>query len=549
LKQNQQNRLSNSSLGGDQVGYLNGAVATSAGSFEPSISNQFMTPLQNFVADQAYDGGVSQSLSNRSSRSNSLMRPNDYAVTMAGMSQGINAYSMAPQPANPYAFTTPITSADMAAAQTRTTDANGLTQHLNWSQQYPTSNAESFMYTQQGTNNDNRGGKTEADMMGGETSNGNAGLYTQMYSSTSSLPSNQVFDGWNLGDPFDAKAAALIAYCFADGLPRTRTELQAMDQLKHILTAVNIKRYLQLFRTHWNEHWPTIHMPTFSTLRANNGLLLSMMCIGAIYANEMSLEMERWLMVLVKQAVERSFRTLQLVDEHSVAQGSFESTSSDVEEIEALVLLQAMFIWHGDANHRQQARDEFRRVVAIARKCALTQPVPFGRPGYSILHQPRHYQANMNLAAWDWKVWVKQEERSRIMYQIYLIDCVLAMFFNRQPSFVSSEIQIQLPADDAAWDAPDARACARALGLNGEAAQHMSNVSGSRRLSQPEFHLCIQLLFSPQSEFAPRTTNVYSKFLLIHALHTAIWSLQNQSMAQGLGPGGYGKFKVSFVEQ
>jgi hypothetical protein len=240
---------------------MNG-VATSGAGFEPSLGNQFMTPIQNFVTDQGYDNGVQQSLSNRSSRSNSLMRPSDYAVSMAGLPQGMNAYSMAPQPANPYAFTTPITSADMAAAsQTRTAEPNGLNQHMNWPGNYPTTSAEGFMY--QGGANNERAIKAEPDMMGGETGNASAGLYTQMYSSTSSLPSNQVFDGWNLGDPFDAKAAALISYCFADGLPRTRNELQAMDQLKHILTADNIKRYLKLFRTHWNEHWPTIQMTNF----------------------------------------------------------------------------------------------------------------------------------------------------------------------------------------------------------------------------------------------------------------------------------------------
>jgi hypothetical protein len=402
----------------------------------------------------------------------------------------------------------------------------------------------------QGGANNERAIKAEPDMMGGEAGNASAGLYTQMYSSTSSLPSNQVFDGWNLGDPFDAKAAALISYCFADGLPRTRNELQAMDQLKHILTADNIKRYLQLFRTHWNEHWPTIHMPTFSTLEANNGLLLAMMCLGCIYANEMNLEMERWLMVLTKQAVERSFRTLQIGDEHAVKPYSFETSSSDLEEIEALVLLQSMYTWHGDATQRQQARDDFRRVVAIARRCGLTQPIPLGRPGYSMLHQSHRYQAHMNINAWNWKAWVEQEKRSRCMFLLYLTDCALAMFFNRPPSFNQSEIQIQLPADDAAWDAPNAQACMDALGLNGEPAQHMSNVSGSQRLSQPEFHLCMQLLFAPQSEFVPRTTNVFSKFLLIHALHAAIWNLQNQcSMAQGLGAGGHGKFFELFRQR
>jgi len=350
-------------------------------------------------------------------------------------------------------------------------------------------------------------------------------------------------------DPFDSKAAALVAYCFADGLPRTRSELLAMDQLKVILTATNIKRYLQFFRDNWNEHWPTVHMPTFSTLEANNGLLLAMMCVGAIYSNEMGLEMERWLMVLIRQAVERSFETIKLANGHSVGQSGFEYSSTLIEEIEAVTLLQSMFIWHGTAEHRQQARDDFALLVSIIRKCRLTQPVPLGQKGYSMLHQSHQNQANIDLTKWDWSAWTQQEERSRVMLQIYLIDCAMAMFFNTPPQLSPNEIQIQLPADDAAFDATSAESCMNALGMNGDDAQNLCNVSGSKRLSQPEFHLCMQLLFSAQSEFAPRTTNIYSKFLLIHALHAQIWSLQNQSLTQGQGAFGIGSLPSTPLSQ
>lgn len=323
-----------------------------------------------------------------------------------------------------------------------------------------------------------------------------------------------------------------------------------MDQLKVILTAKNIKRYLQLFRDNWNEHWPTIHMPTFSTLDANNGLLLSMMCVGAIYSNEMGLEMERWLMVLIRQAVMRSFRTPQFAMGQSVEQSSFEYSSSTLEEIEALMLLQSMFIWHGNADHRQQAREDYKLLVAIARKCRLTGPVPYGQKGYSMLHQSHQNQANIDLTKWDWQPWTQQEERSRVMLQIFLIDCALAMFFNQPPQILPNEIHIQLPCDDAAWDAVDAHSCMNALGMNGDDAQNLCNVSGSKRMSQPEFHLCIQLLFQSQSEFAPRTTNIYSKFLLIHALHAAIWNLQNQSLsAPGLGGFGSGSLPSTPLSQ
>lgn len=529
-------------------GYMNGVAPGSATGYDAPMPAQYMGGIQEYNAQQdQFGNSASQPNSNRSSRAPSMhgMRP-DYATSMPGMQPSMHTYSMPQQPNHPYSFSgQAVTSADMGdAGQARTVTANGIHQQaFQFAGNYQAAPAQqqNFMaYAQQAAPNE-REVKQEPEMM---TENAGPGLYQtqqQMYSSTPSLPSNQVFDGWNLGDPFDAKAAALVAYCFADGLPRTRSELLAMDQLKVILTAANIKRYLQFFRENWNEHWPMIHMPSFSTLDANNGLLLAMMCVGTIYSDEMGLNMERWLMVLIRQAVERSFECLKYASGQAGEQ-SLECSPSILEELEALTLLQSMFIWHGTAEHRQTARDDYRVLVFLARKCRLTQPIPIGQKGYSMLHQSHQHQASIDLTKWNWQAWTQQEERSRLMLQIYLIDSALAIFFNSPPQISPNEVQIQLPADDAAWDAANAQDCMDALGMNGDDAQDRCNVSGSRRLSQPEFHLCMQLLFSPQSEFAPRTTNIYSKFLLIHALHAAIWNLQNQSLAtQGSAPFGLGK--------
>ena len=525
-------------------GYMNGMPTTSAPYETMGSAAAYITGMAGYNGQEQFGGALDQqNLSNRSSRSGSMVaRPDAYSgVSMPGMPQLPHAMSLPQQAPSHYAaagsaYGYPVTSADMGSAgRAPTVTANGMGQPgMSWNGQYqsqaPAQQYGNVSYDHQPATDGDV--KPEPGMMDNQ---GNSNYPTQnhMYSSTSSMPSNTVFDGWNLGDPFDAKAAALVAYCFADGLPRTRSELLAMDQLKVILTATNIKRYLQFFRDNWNEHWPTIHMPTFSTLEANNGLLLAMMCVGAIYSNEMGLDMERWLMFLIRQAVERNFESIKIASGQVVERSGFEYSSSLIQEVEALTLLQSMFIWHGTAEHRQQAREDYRLLVSIVRKCRLTEPVPLGQQGYSMLHQSHQHQANIDLTKWEWSAWTQQEERSRVMLQIYLIDCALAMFFNSPPQLSPNEVQIQLPADDAAWDATSAEACMNALGMNGDDAQNLCNVSGSKRLSQPEFHLCMQLLFSSQSEFAPRTTNIYSKFLLIHALHAQIWNLQNQSLTQG----------------
>jgi hypothetical protein len=86
------------------------------------------------------------------------------------------------------------------------------------------------------------------------------------------------------------------------------------------------------------------------------------------------------------------------------------------------------------------------------------------------------------------------------------------------PSFQAPDIILPLPADDAAWDAPNSESCAEALDLRGTELQLKVNTTGSLRLKSLELHHAIQALHSPLAVIRPRTTNVYSKFILIHAI-------------------------------
>lgn len=115
------------------------------------------------------------------------------------------------------------------------------------------------------------------------------------------------------------------------------------------------------------------------------------------------------------------------------------------------------------------------------------------------------------------------------MYLVFLFSAALVLYFNCEPQFDPSEIKLPLPCDDAAWDATTSDECACALGLNGPDPQTAVNRSGSLRAKQLEMHLAIKALYSPTATFQPRTTNAFSKFILVHALLVQIWRLQRQS--------------------
>ncbi|OCK76622.1 hypothetical protein K432DRAFT_396278 [Lepidopterella palustris CBS 459.81] len=361
------------------------------------------------------------------------------------------------------------------------------------------------------------------------------GMFNGLYSNASGfVDTTPMFDNWVIGpsDPLQSKADALISYCFPEPslvAPGSR-DSQSLENLKRILTVENLKHFLEEFKN-FQSHWPMIHMPSFNPISANHGLLLTMICIGAVYSDRMGVPQVRWLMELVRASVHRSSHVYGLVDGSApeVIDTSDQMTS-DIEEIQALVLLQALFIWHGNHAQRHQAREEFWKLATIARRVGLLNPINTDHPGFSVLHQPTQYERR-DLSAWRWEPWVEQEKRSRAMFLIFLLDAAMVIFFNCAPKFDIYEIRLPLPADDAAWDARTNEDCAKALGLRGEAAQS-NNTTGTKRPKQVGMREALKLL-QQSGDFQPRSTNVYSKFILIHALHVQIFNIQRQLAQSG----------------
>jgi hypothetical protein len=582
---NQRNRLSTGGMVEQQHSYLNGAPAPNQ-AYDNSLTNHLLNQLPNYLAEnqqqqqqqQQVSAGLAQAyadnvaMSNRSSRSNSMMRPQmenrrsvsgfdtlapsrtgyedqaNYALqsSLAGMNSGMPAYSM-PAVSNAYAYATQTTtSAEMMPNhQVLAEPSNGMStngmfgqngasmasrqgEDPNWGMNYQNGGPENFAFPHGPVGGGGSRIKAESDLLSSSTGNGQDPAFSTLYSNSSNFAGNQVFDGWDLGDRTKEKLAALVAFCFANGIPRTQRELDIQERLRIILTVDNVNHFMKLFRN-FQTHWPILHMPTFNALEANDGLVLTMVTIGAIYSDSLGLQEVRWLMEICKTAINRSFRifkqaNIQMTDPSD----GIDSSSPDIEEIQALVLLQVMFVWHGNPQQRHNAREEYWKMVRIARQSGLLRPVALGQPGYSVLHQSSVGLTQAAFASWSWNSWVSQEKRMRAMFLIYLMDCALVIFFNRVPEFDASELQIQLPSDDAAWEAGNEMACREALGLLGQDAQERTNQSGSRRVQQPEFHKCVKLLLAPQNDFTPRSTNIYSKFILIHALHVKIWNIQHQ---------------------
>jgi hypothetical protein len=334
------------------------------------------------------------------------------------------------------------------------------------------------------------------------------------------LDVSPALENWSLGqpssNPLQHKTQALLAFCFpnAASLIPGSNEANAYNTLKTVLIGDNVRAFLHEYR-HYHSHWPLIHAPTFDPLTANLGLVLAMCCVGGVYSDRLTAKDVRWLMGIIRPAVLRSSQVYNSRQASQQVADLPQSLSADVEELQALVLLHSLFLWHGSQGQRQQVREEFGVLTNIARRAGLLQSLPRGHPGSSALHQPGPVTGE-EVNTWNWSSWIQNEKRVRLIADIFLLDACSTIFFNTQPQFDVYEIKTPLPADDAAWEARTAEDCASALGLRGQAAQ-IKNVSGSRRAKQLGMTEALGVLYGAgHGQFPERATNVFGKFSKSH---------------------------------
>ena len=274
--------------------------------------------------------------------------------------------------------------------------------------------------------------------------------------------------------------------------------------------------------TNFHAHLSVLHVPTFRALEAHIGLVAAMCCVGACYANRVSSANLREVMELLKAALESSSRMFASLLQNGSVDPQYEWTSfgsnkTDLEELQAIMLTQLLFTWHGTPEQRDKARKIFPLIASSARKVGLLSLVTNGTL-HSAVHHPDFTLQSAAVNPFDWLSWVEQEKRIRTMYMIFTYDTALGLYFNIGPEFDPFEIRLPLPADDAAWEARTAEDCAKALGLRGPEAVKLLNPDGTGRWNQPQLHMALKVLLDANFQIQPGSTNLFGKFIIIHAL-------------------------------
>ena len=286
--------------------------------------------------------------------------------------------------------------------------------------------------------------------------------------------------------------------------------------------------------THFHNHFSILHIATFRATEADVGLLTGMCCIGACYTDIVPSADIRKIVSCLDAAIEGSSRVFRsLIQDDRNGQHIVQSLGRNkvaLEELQAIMLTQVLLTWHGTPTQRLKARHTFPHIASFARKAGLLR-VSTSQVLFSPIHQPDFFADSFNPVGFDWQSWLEQEKLVRIMYFIFLSDCALGLYFNCGPLFDSFDIELPLPADDAAWEASSAAECAEALGLHGPELAKRRNPDGTQRCHQPQLRLVLKALLDSSYQIQPGATNLYGKFVLIHAILAMIRQVQLRGSA------------------
>ncbi|KAL6860134.1 hypothetical protein ACO1O0_004160 [Amphichorda felina] len=286
----------------------------------------------------------------------------------------------------------------------------------------------------------------------------------------------------------------------------------------------NIKDFLENY-THFHVHTPVLHLPTFKVMESYIGLVAAMCCIGACYSDRVHADDVRQMMDFLWIALERDCKVLSSVDLSET--GSQDADKADTEQLQAVLIMSILTLWNGNPQQRERARQTFPILASQARRLNLFS---LSRTSslYSPLHESNFDPAMFRVDHFDWELWIEQERRVRVMIGIFLGDVAMGLYFNILPQVDPLELQIPLPCDDAAWDANTAKDCMAALGLLGQDAVRDKNPFGTQRTTQPEVRSALKALLHPSIQIQPGSTNLYGKFVLIHAIMGLIYRAQTR---------------------
>ncbi|KAK3940955.1 hypothetical protein QBC46DRAFT_432999 [Diplogelasinospora grovesii] len=162
------------------------------------------------------------------------------------------------------------------------------------------------------------------------------------------------FPSWGVPSTYPSSyqllSTKIISFLYPSGAVMNNATNSAMNLY---FQADNIRDFLENY-THFHLHFSILHIPTFRMMEAYVGLIAGMCCIGACHSDRISAANIREVMNFLKAALEASSRMYASLS--GDVRDSVKYVRQDLEELQAIMLTQVLFCWHGTTLQREKAR-------------------------------------------------------------------------------------------------------------------------------------------------------------------------------------------------
>ncbi|KAI0022482.1 fungal-specific transcription factor domain-containing protein [Xylariomycetidae sp. FL0641] len=261
-------------------------------------------------------------------------------------------------------------------------------------------------------------------------------------------------------------------------------------EIKESLLSDNaIQAYSDLFFTKFNIAYPLIHQATFRPHLCDPLLLLSLILLGATYAE--------------KEAHDLAIRIHDVTRPQIFAHASF-SPKPELWMLQTILLVECF----GKSRANQEQADMSHlfhgMLINLIRRsdCESIRPI---RPGTG-----SRVDAEDDTCSWE--RWAQSEEKKRLALLCFMWDTQHAVLFCQSLCLSAFELKLQLPCDQGLWEASDA--------------QEWASLS-RRSPHEPSFLISLKSYLSDSPGMNVRL-NGLSRAILLHGLMSIFWDMQRR---------------------
>ncbi|KPM36342.1 hypothetical protein AK830_g10219 [Neonectria ditissima] len=240
------------------------------------------------------------------------------------------------------------------------------------------------------------------------------------------------------------------------------------DAETHVLSLVNVQKYLDSYWDSFHDQLPILHRPTFVPETAHDFLLLAVLIMGASMLekkngpSDMTDKISKFTTFV---SWNLRWQVFMHADSHPPAK---------LWVIQTLLILEVYEKLNATRVLHERAHIYFPTTLSLMRRgSALTGkqssyasrvPSPLLSPK---MGQPRHIQTSSrpefdpsSPEKW-WDHWIAQEATRRAAIAAFIIDATHAALFGHTPTLVIHEIKLPLPCDNTLWssDSPSEIGC------------------------------------------------------------------------------------------